>query len=80
MLKNFKPTIIVAGDPNSIFYEIFFKTFKKIKLKNPIILITCKRKFFKEAKIFKFIKKINIIDLEKTDFIYEKSTINLIDI
>ena len=58
MSKNFKPIIIVAGDPNSIFYEIFFKTFKRIKCKNPTILITCKKKFFKEAKIFKFIKKV----------------------
>jgi len=80
MSKNFKPIIIVTGDPNSIFYEIFFKTFKKIKCKNPIILITCKKKFFREAKIFKFIKKVNIIDLKKTNFIFKRSSINLIDI
>ena len=80
MPKNFKPIIIVAGDPNSIFYEIFFKTFKKINCKNPIILITCKKKFFREAKIFKFIKKVNIIDLKKTNFIFKRSSINLIDI
>jgi 4-hydroxy-L-threonine phosphate dehydrogenase PdxA len=80
MSKNFKPIIIVTGDPNSIFYEIFFKTFKKINCKNPIILITCKKKFFREAKIFKFIKKVNIIDLKKTNFIFKRSSINLIDI
>ena len=80
MSKNIKPIIIVTGDPNSIFYEIFFKTFKKINCKNPIILITCKKKFFREAKIFKFIKKVNIIDLKKTNFIFKRSSINLIDI
>jgi len=80
MSKNFKPIIIVTGDPNGIFYEIFFKTFKKINCKNPIILITCKKKFFREAKIFKFIKKVNIIDLKKTNFIFKRSSINLIDI
>ena len=80
MSKNIKPIIIVTGDPNSIFYEIFFKTFKKINCKNPIILITCKKKFFREAKIFKFIKKVNIFDLKKTNFIFKRSSINLIDI
>ena len=26
---NYKPILIVAGEPNSIFFEIFFKTIKK---------------------------------------------------
>ena len=26
---NFKPIIIIAGEPNSIFFEILFKSFKK---------------------------------------------------
>ena len=29
---NYKPILIVAGEPNSIFFEIFFKALKK-KLK-----------------------------------------------
>ena len=29
---NYKPILIVAGEPNSIFFEIFFKAIKK-KLK-----------------------------------------------
>ena len=32
MLKGFKPIIIVAGDPKSIFLEIYFKSLKKIYL------------------------------------------------
>ena len=37
---NFKHSILlVAGEPNSVFLEIFFKTIKKIKIKNPLILI-----------------------------------------
>ena len=36
-MKN-KPIIVVAGEPNSIFLEIFFKTMKK-KIKHPIVLI-----------------------------------------
>ena len=29
---NYKPIIIVAGEPNSIFLEIFFKSLKKKKI------------------------------------------------
>ncbi len=80
MLKNFKPIVIVTGDPNGVFYEIFFKTLKIIKWKSPIILICCKKKFSKEAKKYRFIKKINIINLEKINSIFESGSINLIDI
>ena len=31
-----KPIVIVAGEPNSIFLEIFFKVLKKIILKNQL--------------------------------------------
>ena len=36
---NYKPIIIVGGEPNSIFSEIFFKSLKIKKFKSPIILI-----------------------------------------
>ena len=80
MSKNFKPIVIVSGDPNSIFYEIFFKTFKKVKFKSPIILITCKNKFFKEVKNYKFDQKINIVSLDKIYTKINNRIINLIDI
>ena len=32
---NYKPIIIVPGEPNSIFLEIFFKALKKKKLQKP---------------------------------------------
>ena len=31
---NFNPIIVVAGEPNSIFLEIFFKAIKNKKYKN----------------------------------------------
>ena len=34
-----KPIIIVPGELNSIFFEIFFKTLKIKKFKSPLILI-----------------------------------------
>ena len=36
---DYKPIIIVAGEPNSVFSEIFFKSLKLKKFKSPIILI-----------------------------------------
>ena len=35
----YKPIIIVAGEPNSIFFEIYFKSLKYKKFKSAIILI-----------------------------------------
>ena len=34
-----KPILIISGEPNSIFLEIFFKSYKK-KFKTPLILIS----------------------------------------
>ena len=39
---NFKPIIIVGGEPQSIFIEIFLKAIKR-NLPNPIILISSKK-------------------------------------
>ena len=49
-----KPIIIVTGDLESVFFEIFFKSLKKKKIKSPIILI-CNLKYFETQKIkYKF--------------------------
>ncbi len=53
---SYKPIIIVAGEPNSIFFELFFKVTKK-KIKSPIILIASKKLLLNQAKILK--RKIN---------------------
>ena len=34
-----KYILVVAGEPNSVFLEIFFKAIKKVKTKKPLILI-----------------------------------------
>ena len=49
-----KPIIIVAGEPYSVFLEIFFKSIKKNNFKNPIILIVSKNLFIKQMKKLKF--------------------------
>jgi len=77
---NFKPIIIVAGEPNSIFFEIFFKVIKK-KIKSPIILIASKKIIKKQAKILK--KKIKLNLVNEIEIINKKNNlkrINLIDV
>ncbi len=79
-MKN-KPILIVAGEPHSIFFEIFFKSIKKGVYKSPLILICCKKNFMTQMKKFKFRKKVRILDQKILD--QEKidnSKINLIDI
>jgi len=77
---NFKPIIIVAGEPNSIFFEIFFKVIKK-KIKSPIILIASKKIIIKQAKILK--SKINFNIINQSEIFDKKKKlkkINLIDV
>jgi len=77
---NYKPIIIVAGEPNSIFFELFFKVIKK-KIKSPIILIASKELLVKQAKIFK--KKISFNITNEFEIIKKKNKlkkINLIDV
>ena len=77
---NYKPIIIVAGEPNSIFFEIFFKVIRK-KIKSPIILIASKKIIMKQAKIFK--KKIKLNLVNEIEIINKKNNlkrINLIDV
>ena len=57
-----KPILIIAGEPNSIFLEIFFKSIKIKKFKNPLILI-CSLKILKlHMKKLKYKKQINLIN------------------
>ena len=76
---NFKPIIIVAGEPNSIFFEIFIKIINKNKFKSPIILIASKEMILKQSKILK--KKIRFNLINESDIIKNKlKKINLINI
>lgn len=81
MSREYKPIIIIAGDPKSIFFEIFFKSLKFKKFKSPIILISSLNLLKKQMKIFRFKKKIKILDISdlKTQKI-NNININLINI
>ena len=52
-----KHILVVAGEPNSIFLEIFFKSLKKLKTKKPLILIASHRLVELQMKKLKFKKK-----------------------
>ena len=54
---SYNPILIVAGEPNSVFLEIFFKTLKKIKTKRPLILIASIKLVELQMKKLKFKKK-----------------------
>ena len=78
---SYKPILIVAGQPNSIFLEIFFKTIKTKKFKSPLILICSKKLLLENMKKFKFKKKIKILNSRKFEFTYlNNKFINLIDV
>jgi len=76
---NYKPIIIVAGEPNSIFFELFFKVIKK-KIKSPIILIASEKLILKQAKILKKKIKFNIINDSKIIKKKNLKKINLINV
>jgi len=63
-----KPILIIAGEPNSIFLEIFFKTLKKKIINNPIILIVSKDLFFKQMKQLGFNYNTKLINEKNIDF------------
>ena len=77
---NYKPIIIVAGEPNSVFFEIFFKVIKK-KIKSPIILIASEKLIIKQASVLR--KKISLNLINENDVIKKKNNlkkINLINV
>ena len=67
---NFKPIVIVSGEPYGIFNEIFLKVINKYSSKRPLILIGSKMNLLKEAKKNK--KKIKLNLLNKIEFNIKK--------
>ena len=75
-----KPILIIPGDPNSVFFEIFFKSLKKTKIKDPLILISSKNLLNYEMRKLKFKKKIRLINLFDLKKKLDNNSINLIDV
>ena len=68
MLKNFRPILIIAGDPKSIFLEIYFKSLKNNKFKNPLILIVNEKILSEQMRALKYNFKINKLDINSLDY------------
>ena len=78
---NFKKVIlVVTGEPNSVFLELFFKIYKK-KIKNPIILISSEKLVKLQMKKLNFKKKIRLLNDKKlSEYKLDNKSINLINI
>ena len=78
---NFNPILIVSGEPNSVFLELFFKVLNKNKIKNPIILISSKKLLNLQMKKLGFKNKIRLLEKSKLKFYkLDNKSINLIDV
>ncbi len=76
-----EPIIIVGGEPNSVFLEIFFKSLKANTYKSPLIIIISKKLLHGHMKNLDFDFKINNINKELKDFSkLTNKKINLINV
>tara|TARA_B110000444_G_scaffold190255_1_gene179808 strand:- start:353 stop:1324 length:972 start_codon:yes stop_codon:yes gene_type:complete len=64
---NFNPIIIVWGEPNSIFTEIFLKSLKKYNSRKPLILIGSFKLFKDQIKKLKISFNLNLVNIIKND-------------
>ena len=78
---NYSPILIVSGEPNSIFLELYFKIIKTKKIKSPLILISSEKLLRLQMKKLKFKKKIRTLEFSKIDqYKLSNSSINLINV
>ena len=78
---NYKPILIVAGEPNSVFLEIFFKLYKNQKIKSPMIIIISNKILKLQMKKLNFKKKIKYLDLKKIHtYKLDNKSINIINV
>ena len=76
-----KPIVIVGGEPNSIFLEIFFKSIKSNSFKSPLIIIVSKKLLQEQMMKLGFSFKINDIDSKFRNFSkLNNKKINLINV
>tara|TARA_B100001057_G_scaffold315448_1_gene315562 strand:- start:1398 stop:2360 length:963 start_codon:yes stop_codon:yes gene_type:complete len=76
-----KPILIVAGEPNSIFIEIFLKSLKTKNFKKAIILIASLKLLQLQMKKLNYRKNINVLKIDKLkNTKINNKSINLIDV
>ncbi len=73
--------LIVAGEPNSIFFEIFFKTIDNVRVKKPLIIIASLKVIQLQMKKFGYKKKIKLINFNlPLNNKLDNKSINLINV
>ena len=73
--------LVIAGEPNSVFLEIYFKSLKKLKIKKPLILIVSLKLIKLQMRKLKFKRKIKIINPnEIINYKLDNSCLNIIDV
>ena len=78
---NSKAILIVSGEPNSIFLEIFFKICATKKINNPLILISSENLLKLQMKKLGFKKPIRLIKSKDIDKLkLNNKSINLINV
>ena len=81
MLKKYKPIVIVSGEPESTFLEIFIKALKYKNFRSPLILICSLDLIKNEIKRLKFKKKVKLLNVKNLDSIkINNDCINLINV
>ena len=77
----YSPILIVAGEPNSIFLEIFFKSIKHKRFKSPIILIASNKILKLQMAKLKFKKKIRNLNIDSINYSkLDNRSINLVNV
>jgi 4-hydroxythreonine-4-phosphate dehydrogenase len=78
---NKEPIIIVPGEPNSIFLEIFFKSIKTQRYMSPLIIIISKKLLEAQMKKLGFTFELNLINENFNEFYkLNNKKINLINV
>ena len=78
---NSKPILVVAGEPNSIFLEIFFKSLRKHNFKKTLILIASLKLLKLQMKKLNFKKKIKLLEIDQLKkYKLNNLSINLINV
>ena len=78
---SYKPILIVAGEPNSIFFEILFKVIKTKKIKSPLILIASYKILSLQMKKLNCNKNVKHLNLKKIkNYKLNNKSINLINV
>ena len=64
------PIIIICGEPNSVFSEIIYKSFKKFNKKRPIVLIGSQKLLSAQFKKIGLRSNLNLVIISFSKYIF----------